>query len=168
MDPSAFNLEFIYCLDTKRNMIMEGNFTKIIYSDDCFTSNGLYLSFPVQLQKDLYKSIDNERPYLIYQPYCNANHQLLQYIAVIESQMIEYYKKYSHSNKCAFYGLRNQIYGGNVKYYRENTDTSSSPLILNYAAPTYIIKIAGFWETSDQIGITYKFLQVHAMPNLQH
>jgi hypothetical protein len=37
-------------LDTKQNMIMDGDFTKIIYSDDMVTMNGLYFACPLTLK----------------------------------------------------------------------------------------------------------------------
>lgn len=34
-------------LDKRNNTIMEGDFTKLVYSDDCITLNGLYVRFPI-------------------------------------------------------------------------------------------------------------------------
>lgn len=36
-------------LEKRNNTIMEGNFTKLVYSDDCITVNGLYIHFPVHI-----------------------------------------------------------------------------------------------------------------------
>ena len=40
-------LENIFFLDTKENIIMEGNFTKIIYSNEYFMMNGIYLDLSI-------------------------------------------------------------------------------------------------------------------------
>jgi hypothetical protein len=37
----------IYFPYKKTNIMMEGNFTKIIYSNEYFTMNGLYILFPI-------------------------------------------------------------------------------------------------------------------------
>jgi len=36
-------------LDKRNNTIMEGDFTKLVYSDHCITLNGLYVHFPVHI-----------------------------------------------------------------------------------------------------------------------
>lgn len=36
-------------LDKRNNTIMEGDFTKLVYSDHCITLNGLYIHFPVHV-----------------------------------------------------------------------------------------------------------------------
>ena len=41
-----FNIESINLLKKKTNTIIDGVFTKFIYSNEYFTMNGLYLEFP--------------------------------------------------------------------------------------------------------------------------
>jgi len=36
-------------LDKRNNIIMDGDFTKLMYSDHCITVNGLYLHFPIRV-----------------------------------------------------------------------------------------------------------------------
>lgn len=49
---------YIKFLDTKQNMIMDGDFTKIIYSDEMVTMNGLYFTCPLILKtNDQYTKI---------------------------------------------------------------------------------------------------------------
>jgi hypothetical protein len=48
IDLHKFSLVNVLFSDTKRNMIMDGNFTKIIYSNQWFTMNSLYLYFPIE------------------------------------------------------------------------------------------------------------------------
>ena len=48
IDLPKVTLPNVYFLDKKTNIIMDGNFTKILYSNDCFTMNGLYILFPIE------------------------------------------------------------------------------------------------------------------------
>jgi hypothetical protein len=42
--------EYIYFLDSKNNILMDGFFTKLIYTDEWFTMNGLYINLPIEMQ----------------------------------------------------------------------------------------------------------------------
>ena len=42
--------ENVYFLDIKKNMLMEGIFTKMIYINEWFTMNGLYIHLPIEIQ----------------------------------------------------------------------------------------------------------------------
>lgn len=45
---STFQPQNICFLETKKNMVIDGNFTKIIYSDAIVSLNGLYISCPLE------------------------------------------------------------------------------------------------------------------------
>jgi hypothetical protein len=49
IQPQQFQPSSIFFLDTKQNMMMVGNFTKMNYSTNYFTMIGLYLAFPILL-----------------------------------------------------------------------------------------------------------------------
>ena len=49
IDISNYNLGYTYFLDAKRNMVVEGTFSKIIYSNQYFTLNGIYLHSPFEV-----------------------------------------------------------------------------------------------------------------------
>ena len=48
-DINNYNVENVVFLETKKNMLMDGIFTKIIYSDENVSINGIYLSFISEL-----------------------------------------------------------------------------------------------------------------------
>lgn len=166
-----FSLQSVHCLDTRRNIMMEGNFTKILYSDDVLISNGIYLRFPLQksradgrpirdaketmsvTQKN--QEMNSTRCIFYFNPHTQENQLLFQQFSFIESKLIDFYKKQNNVNKCSVYGLRNQLYSGSIKYYQD-VDTVGANMI-------YVLKIAGFWETNDSVGITYKFLQTKSI-----
>ena len=49
LDISNFQLNNIIFLENKRNMIMDGTFSKIIYSTQYFSLNSIYFDFPIEL-----------------------------------------------------------------------------------------------------------------------
>ena len=42
--------ENIFFLDNKKNILMDGIFTKLIYLHECFSMNGIYICLPVSVQ----------------------------------------------------------------------------------------------------------------------
>ena len=48
IQPSKYSQEYVHFLDTKTNMIMDGNFTKLMYTTDHMTMNGIYIEFPIK------------------------------------------------------------------------------------------------------------------------
>ena len=48
-DISIFNTNHLFFLDTKKNMVIDGKFTKLVYSDSMVSLNGLYLYCPIDV-----------------------------------------------------------------------------------------------------------------------
>ena len=40
------NLQNLFFMDSKKNIIMDGKFTKVLYSDDLITTNGISMIIP--------------------------------------------------------------------------------------------------------------------------
>ena len=155
-DIDDFNINNVYFLDTKKNIIMDGNFTKIIYSELSITLNSIYIQFPIykhNFNKVINKNIIN---FSLLNP---ANINIIKELNRIEHDIIEYFKIYYKNNKNNVYSLKSQLKTGNVKIYCENSDQTSLSLTNNIINPRYIIKISGIWENMNSIGITYKFLE---------
>ena len=83
----------IYFLDKKRNIIMDGNFTKIIYSNDWFTMNGLYILFPIEVISIEKYSNNNILKFHTYQ----SNN-----LQIIEDMLMNIVKR----NKCVYKRLQ--------------------------------------------------------------
>jgi len=47
-DVSIFNIHSVFFLDPKKNMVIDGKFTKMVYSDSIVSLNGLYLYCPIE------------------------------------------------------------------------------------------------------------------------
>jgi len=137
---------------------MEGNFTKLIYSDSCVTLNGIYLRFPIQyygIEKGVNKNI------VRFHNNQSSNFLYVKHLCLLEESMLEYYKQYFHCNKDANLLLREQLSMGNVKLYKEfkefREDNSTE---IHVPSPKIMIKISGIWENKYQIGLTYKFIEI--------
>ena len=184
-----FNIKHVLFLDTKNNIIMDGNFTKIIYSDSMVSLNGVYMNLPLTI--DSVDKITNK--YMLKFSMQNSkNINIINALIKIEYQLIEYYKKYYNIDKLPSYILRQQLNNGSIKLYKENDKSTSSKTpsitfegnrrrelerngsglgsgsgpgsgsLTDYRppyTPYYILKISGIWETFTSIGITYKIIE---------
>lgn len=164
-------------LDTKRNNIMDGKFTKLLYSDEYASFNGLYVLCPLTrvISNSSYKNN------FAFYPNMPNNVQITQQLVQLEKQLITFYKQYNSCNKKHIFSLQTQLNSGIIKIYQDiiKSNSSEKPVIdygkihtdikqignfgltLNEKQSFYVIKISGIWETSDTIGITYKFLEMY-------
>ena len=144
---SNFNRENIQYLDTKKNIIMNGNFTKIIYSDNNFTLNGIYLHCPFyieqfdnNIQKNIIFNLDDER--------------FFSEIIKMERSILDYYKHKNNIEKHPQYLLFNQFVNQHIKLYNQNN------MLFNNSTTQIVLKISGIWENSEYFGLTYKFINM--------
>jgi len=140
----------IFFLDKKRNMIMDGEFSKIVFSDEMISLNGLFLDCSLYTQP-----IDKfqKKNMIWFQPYHVNNLNTIQSFCVLEREILEYYKDYTASKKIPSFILHNQLYSGNARINKNQSHGE----IFNQLDAKYIIKISGVWESEDRFGVTYKF-----------
>tara|TARA_B100000927_G_C16449412_1_gene463170 strand:+ start:483 stop:983 length:501 start_codon:yes stop_codon:yes gene_type:complete len=151
----------VFFSDRKMNMVMEGRFSKIIYSDTYFSLNGIFVTFPLKV-KQISKNIiffDNK-----------TNQELLCDLCKLEEQLLNDYASYfnieSKSKQTTF---KNILMCGQLKFYKESNERYNPHDHYNqtncryYETPTtksnYYVKISGIWETPLQYGITYKIIE---------
>jgi hypothetical protein len=161
LDPLQFQIHCAHFLDVKKNMIMEGNFTKLIYSDSCVTLNGIYIKFPIQYQcaeKIMNKNIAK------FNSSQSSNYLFIKQLLLIEENLLEYYKQYFHCNKDSNLLLREQLNMGQLKLYKEynseDPKNTFTPIDPPTKSPKIMVKISGIWENKYQIGLTYKFIEI--------
>ena len=143
----------IYFLEQKRNIIMDGYFTKLIYSNEHFTMNGIYLHFSM---KDL--KIDNimNKQCVHFHPYHPKNLEFIQTLSMLELHILELYKKTHKCNKRISNNLAKQLYSGIVKITPDYYAAPNAQVAKDAASSDYIIKISGVWENSEDVGVTFK------------
>ena len=137
-----YNEDNVYFLEPIKNNIMNnGNFIRIIYSTSLFVLNGIYININFN-----YTSIDK-----YYNKYkCSFDiiqyRELIENLRIIEEGLI---KKISIFGKIPQYKIYEQLKNGNIKVFSETSDKIGN---------TFLLKIAGIWETDTEYGLTYKFL----------
>ena len=118
----------------KNNLINQGLFHKLLYSNNLFTSNGIYIKLDFNNSKYL-----NGR--LVYD-ICN-NVETINKINEIENYILE---KISVKKKL-YHKIYDQFKCGNIK-----TNNNINSIIL---------KISGIWENDNAIGISYKIITIN-------
>jgi len=157
LDISNFQVGYLYFLQPKQNMIMDGTFSKIIYSNEFFSLNSIYLYLPLEIQ--CAEKIGNKCTVKIAGN-SPSNASIIQELSKIESRIIEYYKQI-HPNKggkTSMASMHKQLLSGNLKLYKNYTISNEE--IKN--SIQFILKISGIWESPTDIGLTYKIIEVVA------
>ena len=141
--------DYIRYLYPKKNTIMDGEFTKILFSKEYVTMNGLYLFLPVQI--DNKKSIENSHIRFLT---CHnkQNVQLINDLRSIERNLLTNYSKYYRINKGFEFILAKQLSTNQIRVYHDHNS--------KHKKNKYVIKLSGIWETSSKIGLTYKILEL--------
>lgn len=145
-DLSQVELKNLFLMESRKNIILDGKFTKITNSDEHFSTNGVFIHTPLSLV-----AIDKQsNKTLLKFPVNNKqNMKLIIGLSQIEQSILEYYKHLLNSNKQIVLSLSDNMKNGCVKLYRECFHSSSN---------NYVIKISGVWEDQTRIGLTFKFL----------
>ena len=129
ISPADFDIQCMFFTDTKNNIMMEGIFKKIIYSNDSILLNGIYIEMPKLFTK-----------------------QNLQFFFDLEKNIISNYKMLYHISKREIFSFQKQFEQNTIRIYKERQITHYKPTI-------YIMKISGIWETANDFGLTYKIIE---------
>ena len=171
INPNTFNSQNVFFLDKKKNNIIDGCFSKIIYSSEYFTMNGLFFVIPFTIKSNPYTTSYSSGKLSGREGNCNTEfteskytvcfytHDVknLQYITLlseIESSIINAYKEMHGFKKSNNLVLTNQLYKGFFKIYKEKQTCKSTN------EKKYMLKISGVWENATEVGITYKFIEI--------
>lgn len=156
LNVTDFLIEHVYFLDKKVNIVFNGVFTKIMYSNELFLMNGIYFKFPLEIMK---VSESMNKIYVSFQVYNKFNIKIIQDFTSIEIMILEQYKRMNNCNKKINNTLSKQLYNGSLKVFQagrfDNQERQGGKSV-QVGTFSFIIKISGVWETNDEIGITYK------------
>lgn len=149
IEHSQFDIKDVHFMDKKKNIIIDGFFTKIIYFDQSVTLNAIYINFPIQYNE---KILNN---YIFFNPLNNI--LFIKKIAQLEEDIMNYFREEYNITKPIVLTLYNQLYSGKIKVFKEyNKDN-------NLANSRIVLKISGIWENNREIGIAYKFLEMFSV-----
>lgn len=133
----------VFCDPIKNNIMLEGNFIRILYSTPICILNGIYLSI-------LINHLSIEKYFNKYK--CsfdiNSHMNVINKIREIEMGIL---RKINITGKTPQYKIFEQIRNGNIKIFSDNIEKNNS---------MFVLKIAGVWETDYNYGLTYKFLRI--------
>jgi hypothetical protein len=138
-----------FCEPIKNNIMLNGNFIRILYSTTYFTMNGIYLYVPL-LETTIEK---------YYQKYkCSFdiinNIGVLEQISNIEHTLLEKIKYYM-KNKSPSYKINEQLNQGSFKLFATG--------LIKQQKASFLLKISGIWENESSYGITYKFTRIDSI-----
>ena len=136
-----------FCEPIKNNIMNDGNFIRILYSNELFVLNGIYLIFSIN-------SMNVEKYYNKYKITFDkqANNDIIEQIRIIEENII---KKICIKNKTPQFKIYEQLKNGNIKIFFESKDD-----IFNINN-SFLLKISGIWDTDISYGVTYKFIKIN-------
>ena len=139
------NMNSIYfCEPIKNNVIVNGSFTRILYSSDIFTMNGVYLMVPLN-------DLIFEKYYQKYKCTFNSHSNMKTTNKICEMEFNLLQKAGNViKNKTPQYKIQEQFKNSHIKIVSDTIPTTTS-------ATTFLLKISGIWETETQYGVTYKF-----------
>ena len=132
-----------FCEPIKNNIMNDGNFIRILYTNPQVTLNGVYLFIKLN-------DVVCEKYYNKYK--CNfdvvSHTNIIDNLKVIEENIL---KKLDIKEKTPQFKIYEQIKNGNIKIFND---------IGNKSSCSFILKISGIWETISNFGLTYKFVKV--------
>jgi hypothetical protein len=144
----------IHFLDTKTNNIMLGEFTKLIFTNEDMSLNGLYMHADLHLSATDSKHHDQKQKRTV-QFQCNhsQNISIIHDLIQIEHKLLDLYIQYKSCNKRPKILLHPQLANEYIHLYSDISSPTSSK-------KTIVLKISGIWETDVSYGITYKFIEM--------
>ena len=140
-----YNENYVYfCEPIKNNIMNEGNFIRIIYSTPLFILNGIYVSVNI-----CHSSIEKYYNKFKCTFDTNQHKEIIDKLRIVEEGIL---KKVNINGKIPQHKIYEQIKNGNIKVFSETFEKINN---------TFLLKIAGIWETEHEYGLTYKFINIH-------
>jgi hypothetical protein len=105
---------------------------------------------------------DAEKSTIWFAPYDPHNQAIIQRLIRYEQVLLEEYQSQMMCNKNPMHLLKNQLLSGTTKLYRHRYDRRSpaaSDTTTASRSNAALVKISGVWESNENFGITYKFME---------
>lgn len=156
----SLNLNYITICDAiKNSFVIYNNFYKLLYSNNYLTFNGIFILFKLN-----YNYIIKDKIFFDI----NDNLHVINKINLIEEKILNllYVKKDKQLK------LKEFMNNGIIKFsYSDYDNINNSNLKINNLKnnsniETFILKISGIWENKDNIGITFKIINVKNSINI--
>jgi hypothetical protein len=149
IDIDEFNKDHIFLQEpVKNNIIDDSKFIRIIYSNNIFSINTLYIVFNLHISQ--IEHYFNKHKFVFN---VKQNMKPIAQLKYIEDSILD---KVVINNKKPVFRLYEQLNAGNLKLFKDNLKLHK---INN--DNEFIIKISGIWENEYEYGITYKFVDMN-------
>ena len=142
-----FNIKNLYFLQkVKNNVKQNSQFSRLIYSNDVFSLKNIYIPFTIN-------NVQYKEQFLKTNIIFDEKQNNLEQIYTIEKDILHHYIENSTEKLIPSYCILNQCKSNFIKIFKNNLlDTDNNTSITIY------IKISGIWHTTNNIGLTYKFI----------
>lgn len=187
VDCSKIDWNHLFVTEKRKNIVIDGYFSKLIYSDEYCIMNGIFihvgfLEYKYEDIEDIASNgtlfptpLRNSKYYLGFQKeifYLDntlaINKKQIEKIIQLEENIMSYYGFFLQNTatddvrKTPNYGLRTQLMSGMIKIHPSENNSEIVNEIMQFnkhdSIRHFILKISGIWETNQTYGITYKFL----------
>lgn len=149
IDIDEFNKDYIFLQEpVKNNIIDDSKFIRIIYSNNIFTINTVYITFNLNISQ--IENYFNKHKFVFN---VKQNTKPINQLKSIEESILD---KVFINNKNPVFRLYEQVNSGNLKLFKDNLKLHK----IN-SVNEFIIKISGIWENEYEYGITYKFVDMN-------
>jgi hypothetical protein len=139
--------ENIFFLDNKKNILMDGIFTKLIYLHEYFSMNGIYISLPISVQNIEINPIMPQKHNIFFSIHTHLD--LIENIENIEKAILNKYHT-CENNKVPMYSIQNSLKLGHFKIFKESKFLQKNA--------SFALKISGIWENAKNYGLSYKII----------
>jgi len=174
MDIPRFSTEHIYMCKPIKNKIMAGGmFSRIIYSSETVSMNGIYITFDLsgsiceifpskfKIQFITEKSHSlSARTTDIVQSLCEIERNILARISIPGKTPLYKLRDQLGQHNFKFFWLADNISGPHINTMPINNIVKSKDTQTSCQNGHFILKISGCWTTPVSYGITYKFSRV--------
>lgn len=144
LTPKQYNQNGIIFSDkAKNNILNNAYFYRLHYSDEHFTTNGLYIYFTLKNVK-IEKYFNKMK--CIFDKYKNT--KIVAFLKNLEITILKCLP--THANKILVYQIEEQLNNRFIKIF-SNTECPTSKDI------DILLKISGIWENNGEYGITFRF-----------
>jgi len=147
LDINKINETYIFFNEPiENNILMDGEFIKIHYSNSEFNLTGLLIPIPLN-NTALHKSYNK----VFYTIPFNLNEPIIRKMHQLEEAILNKYKLVYQSEQIPILSIKNTLQSQNFKTYYTKQLT-------NICKNNLLLKISGIWSFNNEIGIIYKFL----------
>jgi hypothetical protein len=144
LDLDTININNVFYQEKVKNTVMENsNFLRVVYSNELFTLNGIFIKFKLNLQT-VEKSFNKFK--CLFE--VSSHQDIIHKISSIEKNMLG---RQASMHKTPVHRISEQMSNGYLKIFNETECKETNE---------FILKIYGIWDNDYEYGLTYKFISL--------